>query len=154
MRYKVEVSSQKPYNPLDADSVAANRFPPLTEIKSELEQYIKDGQGLIILHKSLYEYRYDTRLTDYHRVDSIGTIGHIDSVVIENGKLFIIVEMNDNFVPDKKYICFYRSTMQSDPLSTDRTLHISHLFAVDLVTVLETELTDSITLSTIEVYEA
>ena len=144
MWYKVEVRTK-------ASKDVINRFPSLEELQEAVEYYIERGQGIVNFHTSMYEYTYDTMLNDYHRVDSNNVIGHIVHTLIENDKFYIIVDFSKEFDPEKNYICFYRSIMQANPKETDRTLHITNLFAVDLVTVLDSELKENLNLSEVTV---
>lgn len=148
MLYKVELKTKM------APSVPVDRYPTLEEIKNAMEGYIHTGQGIVTLHRSFYEYRWDTELSDYLKVDSVETVGHIANVVNENNeKIFLLVDFNTAYEPTENYICFYRASMQSNPKDTDRRLHISNLFAVDLVTILEDEKTENMELSSIKLVE-
>lgn len=149
MLYKIQVTS----------SIAANRkaefqvrYPLLEEAKDALISYITLGQGIVTLHRSFYEYQYDTKLNAYHKVDSTVIIGQIRNAFIENDKLFVTVDVNDTYNLDKKYICFYRATLQSEPHSTDRRLRITSLFAVDLIVILDNEIDQISELSIVEPY--
>ena len=103
---------------------SVNRYPPVGELKKFLVMYMESGQGIVILHDSFYDYQYDTKLSSYHKVDD---------------KLYLIVEFNDTFNPEKDYICFYRANLESDPREQERTLKITNLFAIDLITIAESE---------------
>lgn len=119
---------------------SVNRYPPVGELKKFLVMYMESGQGIVILHDSFYDYQYDTKLSSYHKVDSHNVIGHMLDVIVENDdKLYLIVEFNDTFNPEKDYICFYRANLESDPREQERTLKITNLFAIDLITIVESE---------------
>ena len=147
MLYKVELKTKQ-------TSELPNRYPTLSETKDALEEYIHTGQGIVSLHRSFYDYHWDTELSDYLKVDSIETVGHITQVFIENEqKIFLLIDFNETFEPKDEYICFYRATMQPNPKEQDRRFHISNLFAVDLVTILESEKTENMELSSIKLVE-
>lgn len=118
-----------------------NRYPPVGELKKFLVMYMESGQGIVILHDSFYDYQYDTKLSNYHKVDSHNVIGHIVDVLTDENeeKIYLIVEFNDTFNAKKEYICYYRANLESDPREKDRTLKITDLFAVDLITIAESE---------------
>jgi hypothetical protein len=134
-------------------SYSIKKLPTPEILKEALDNYIETGKGAVVLHSSLYDYRYDTKLSDYHNVDSISVAGHIKKTTIEDEEVYAFIELNDDVDANKRYICFYRATMQSDPAMDDRTLRITNLFAVDLIRVLDTELTDNTQLSSFEVVE-
>lgn len=147
MRVKVEVK-------VPTDKGAIKRMPSNEEIKDALDHYCIGFNGVVIYHSSLYDYQFDTQGSDYHSVDSIVIIGHIESTLVEKDKVYSIIEVGDEktvepILMENKYICFFRAQMQANPKSTDRTLHISNLFAVDMIHVLESEMTDSLELSEI-----
>ena len=91
---------------------SVNRYPPVGELKKFLVMYMVSDRG----------------------------IGHMLDVIVENDdKLYLIVEFNDTFNPEKDYICFYRANLESDPREQERTLKITNLFAIDLITIAESE---------------
>lgn len=150
--YKVELRTHF----TNATDVMSGRFPSFQELKNAIDGYMVTGQGIVVIHKSLFDYRYDTESADYHKVDSAGIVGHIlDTIIINNSgeqKVYLIIEFNDSFSVDKHYILYYRATMQTDPTQKDHRLHFTNLFVVDLITVLDKELTDNIQLSSVEDY--
>jgi len=131
----------------------ASRFPSIQELKDALDGYRIHGQGIVVNHSSLFDYRYDTESSDYHKVESAGTIGIMQSSIIIDDKIYLVIDFNENFDPEKNHILYYRATVQTNPQSQDHKLHFSNLFAIDLITVLDKEMTDTIQLSTIELYE-
>lgn len=130
MWYKVEVVTK-------VSKAVPNRLPPVEELQEAFEHYIERGQGIVNIHRDRYEYHYDLMLNDYHKVDSNEVIGHIGHTILEGDKLYLAIDFNDKFDPNKKYVCFYRAIIQSIPEKQDYLLHISNLFAVDLVVISE-----------------
>lgn len=118
--YKVEIKTN--------DSI--KRMPDIREVKRAIDEYCVGFNGVVIHHNSYYDYNYDTSLKDYHVVDSNNIIGQVVSTVIEDGKLFGIMDLTDDFNSDRNYICFYRANMQSQDSSR---FEITNLFAVDLI---------------------
>lgn len=149
MRLKIEVQNSGSEDARRNHTIT--RLPSAEALKEAIENYIHTGNGAVILHSSLYDYRYDTKLADYHKVDSISIAGHIFEVTVENGIVYVNIELNDDININKKYICFYRATMESDPNLADRTLVITNLFSVDLITVLDSELSENTNLSSFEI---
>ena len=112
-----------------------HRVPDVSKIQKAIEEYSVGFKGAVVLHKSLYEYRYDTRNKFYNDVDTRNIIGHIHSTVIENEKLFLIIEVDDTFLQDAKYICFFRSRMEKTPDAKSTEFNEINIFAVDLTMV-------------------
>ncbi len=135
-----------------SSSGAGDRLPSVSDLVTALEQYKELGQGVVIYHNSLYDYKYDTKLSDYTKVDSKQIVGHLLGEEIEDNQLFLIIEFNDTFDPERNCICFYRAIMESNPSSEDRRLKITNLFAIDYVAVLDSELTEYVTLSSMIPY--
>ena len=115
-----------------------NRFPNIDKIKEEIDKYSIGFKGAIVLHKSMYEYMYDLK-ESYNDVDKKNIIGHIDDIEKENGKLFLIIETPDTFLQDKKYICFFRSKMETTPSANTSKFDEINIFAVDLIMIGESE---------------
>ena len=90
MRYKIEVLTV-------TDEKISNRFPSLEDIKKSIDDYSEGFKGLIILHDTLYDYSYDISGSNYHTVDTTTAIGHINSTIIENDKLYINVDLTKQF---------------------------------------------------------
>lgn len=127
MKYKIELKT-KIFN----DS-QKKRMPSLERIKEAVDAYSKDGKGLIVKHDSIFDYHYNTRVDGYNTVDSLAVIGHITDSVIEDDKLFLIVNINNNETLDYKCICFFRSRMQNTADNEDNTFNLFDIFAVDLI---------------------
>ena len=133
----------------------SGRYPDLQELKEALDKYKIQGQGIVVQHSSLFDYRYDTESSDYHKVESAGTIGIMKDSLIEDEKIYLIIDFNNSFDENKKYILFYRATVQTNPGTSDHNLHFSNLFAIDLITVLDKEQDDmlSTNLSSVVPYD-
>lgn len=128
------------------------RYPNIYELKKFLESYIDLGQGIVILHDSFYDYKFDTKLSSYHTVDSSHVVGHVIKVLLEDEKIYLVIEFNETFNPEKHYICYYRANLESDPRLSDRTLKITNLFAIDLITIADSEMDTIGELSSFEPY--
>ena len=146
MRYKVEVLQI-------TDKKLINRYPSLEDVKKAIDDYSEGFKGIVILHDTLYDYNYDTSGTNYHKVDSTFSIGHIESSVIEDNTLYIDIDVSKDLNLNKKYICFYRANMESMARLNDKTLSITDLFAVDLVIVADSEISENMRFSEISVIE-
>ena len=127
MKYKIELKT-KIFN----DS-QKKRMPSLERIKEAIDAYSKDGKGLIVKHDSIFDYHYNTRVDGYNTVDSLAVVGHITNSIIEDDKLFLIVNINNNETLDYKCICFFRSRMQNTADNKDNTFNLFDIFAVDLI---------------------
>lgn len=123
---------------------------------AKLKEYASGNKGLVSYHNSFYDYQYDTKLNNYHVVDPIVTIGNIADVELINGKVFIILDCNNELSldPSERYICFYRSVMESGMRSRSRRLKFTNLFAVDIIHINEDEVTDKMELSTVEAVDS
>lgn len=127
MKYKIELKT-KIFN----DS-QKKRMPSLEKIKEAIDVYSKNGKGLLVKHDSVFDYQYNTRVDGYNTVDSLAVVGHITNSVIEDDKLFLIVNINNNESLDYKCICFFRSRMQNTADNEDNTFNLFDIFAVDLI---------------------
>lgn len=116
-----------------------HRIPDVEKIQKAIETYSVGFKGAVVLHKSLYEYRYDTRNMSYNDVDTRNIIGHIQSTEISENKLFLIIEVDDTFLQDAKYICFFRSRMETTPGANTPKFNEIDIFAVDLTMVGDSE---------------
>lgn len=128
------------------------RLPTQLELVMAIKEYASGSKGLVLYHDSFYDYQYDTKLNNYHAVDSIVTIGNITDVERKDGKVFIILDCNDEkpLDPSERYICFYRSVMESGLRSRSRRLKFTNLFAIDIIHIEEDEVTERMELSTVE----
>lgn len=133
-------------------SAAETRLPTPSELVVKLKDYASGNKGLVLYHKNFYEYQYDTKLNNYHTVDSIATIGDITDVERDGDRVFIIIDCREaaQLDPDERYICFYRAVMESGSNSKSRRLKFTNLFAVDIIHIDEDEVTDKMELSTVE----
>jgi hypothetical protein len=122
-----------------SEHTTVTRLPYAKDLKDAVDKYITTGQGVVVLHQSLYDYRYDTKLSDYHKVDSISIAGHVVASEVRGEKVFVTIELNDSVSTEKRYLCFYRAPMQSAPSMVDHTLMLTNLFSIDLITVLDKE---------------
>lgn len=137
-------------------NVSETRLPTQSELVKKLKDYASGNKGLVLYHKSFYDYHYDTKLNNYHTVDSIATIGDVIDVVATGDKVFIVVDCREDaiFDPDERYICFYRAVMESGTNSKSRRLKFTNLFAVDIIHINEDEVTDKMEFSTVELITA
>lgn len=133
-------------------NVSETRLPTQSELMKKLKDYASGNKGLVLYHKSFYDYQYDTKLNNYHTVDSITTIGDITDVESNGSKVFIVIDCRENapIDPDERYICFYRAVMESDTGSKSRRLKFTNLFAVDIIRINEDEVTDKMEFSVVE----
>lgn len=133
MKIKVELKTK-----LSNDEL--HRAPELDKLKEVVDEYSIGFKGAVVLHQSLYEYNYDTKNSSYDNVDKKSMIGHIESSDIENGKLFLIIDVSESLsVTDSKYICFFRSRMQTTTGSKSPVFDEIGLFSVDLIRIGENE---------------
>lgn len=152
MMIKIELKTSMVNDPL-------NRIPSLEKIQSAMADYAQGFKGLVVLHESLYDYRYDTKTASYTRVDSNQVIGNIRNTEINNHKLYLIIDVNDSFIKnrrtvlDKHLICFFRSNMQSVPGSKSVTFDKLNIFAVDIIVVGDNETVTEDYLSEIVILE-
>lgn len=146
MNYKIELKIPG-INGLDE----YNRMPGLNDIKIALDKYSYGQKGIIILHDTMYAYKYDTQAnTNYHNVDSRQVIGRVYDTIIDQDKIYIHVDVKTDMIDlNEQYICFFRAQMESETL-LNKQLKITNLFAIDLVHVLEQEKTEKMEFSTIE----
>lgn len=145
MLYKIELKT--------ITNDTKNRMPTLNKVKQYIDDYADGNNGVIVYHTSFYEYRYDTRIAYYDHVDSHGIIGHVVSSMIEDEKLYIVADINENFVPEGQFICAYRAIMDSSVESNDIDFDQFHLFAIDLIHIAEDESMTIEKLSNVEFYE-
>lgn len=131
----------------------SSRLPIKEELVDALNKFKTTGQGLIVLHQSLYDYKYDTQLTGYKKVDSKTICGHLLRAELEDDKVYVIFEANE---PDKligkNYICFYRAIMQTT-VSDDDKFHYENLFAIDLITIKDNEYLETLPVQTLTSYD-
>ena len=132
MKIKVELKTK-------VENDEFGRVPDINKIKEAIEEYTVGFKGLIVLHNSIYDYQYDTRNKSYNDVDTKSVIGHIISSEIEDDKLFLIIEVTDTTIEGDRYICFFRSRMETTPDAKDNKFNDFNIFAVDLVNVEESE---------------
>lgn len=146
MKYKIWLKVPK-INRFDGED---RRGPSLETIQKHLEYYCAGFRGIIVLHDSMYNYMYDTKsLRYYNTVDSVNIIGHIESSVIENGKLYIIAILDDEkFDSTKDYLCVYRAEMRTNP-ENNKELMVLNFFSVDLINVEINERTPAMVFSDI-----
>lgn len=133
------------------------RLPAPWGLMNKLIEYASGNKGMVLYHNSLYEYRYDTKLNNYHSVDSIVSIGNIADVQMIDGKVFIILDCINEMGLDvnERYICFYRAVMEPGMRRPNiRRLQFTNLFAVDIIHINEDELTDKMELSIVEAFDS
>ena len=145
MLYKIELKT--------ISNDAKGRMPSLENIKKYLDEYSKGNNGVIVLHNSFYDYRYDTRIAYYDHVDTHGIIGHIISSSIEYDKIYLIADINEDVTIEGEYVCTYRAIMGTSIESDDTLFDQFHLFAIDLIHIAEDESLPKDKLSSIELYE-
>lgn len=130
------------------------RLPYPEDLKAAIDQYMTLGQGVVVYHNSFFDYKYDTKLNNYHNVDSISVAGHVIESVVEDNQVYVYIDLNEEINKDESYLCFYRATMQSDPQMPDHTLKITNLFSIDLIHIEQKEIeTDHINPPTFEIIE-
>jgi hypothetical protein len=120
MKYKIELITQILTNASSVNIV-------LHSLKKCVDDYANGGRGVIVGHDSLSDYIYDTTANKYNQVDTRGVIGHVVESVIENGRFYIIADINDDIVLSDKLICFYRSNIKDN--------QYINFFAIDLITI-------------------
>lgn len=116
-----------------------HRIPPLKQIKSAIDKYSEGFKGVVVLHESLYDYRYDTRGNSYTNVDSRQVVGSVMNTEINNDKLYLIIDVNETFDINKKVICFFRSNMQCSPGSKSLIFDELNIFVIDIINIGDTE---------------
>lgn len=102
-------------------------------LERKLKEYSVGFNGVIVYHNSFYEYRFDIK-SSYNKVDSKGATGHMTDISIEDDKIYIIFESNNELNLDDKYICYYRAIFDKEELET------TYIFAIDLVNVSDTDI--------------
>ena len=130
MNYKIELKTT-------VLNDKSNRMPSIERFKDIIDEYSVGFKGIVLLHDSLYDYRYDTKLQGYHSVDSNTVIGRVTSTVIEDGKLYLIVDCIRELDTNKQFICGFRSKLESKSGSV--TFDSVNVFAIDLVSIGENE---------------
>ena len=130
-----------------------HRIPSLNVVKKAVDTYSVGFKGVVVLHDSLYDYKYDTRSAMYSTVDSRRVVGNIQSSEIMGEKLFLIVDVNGGFLQDKSCICFFRSQMQAIPGSNSATFDDLNIFVIDLIMVGDNEKVDEQYLSEVVVLD-
>lgn len=127
------------------------RIPTLEKIQTALDKYSEGFKGVVVLHNSLYEYRYDTKNNLYSGVDSNQIIGNIRYTEVDNDKLYLFIEANDSFNVNNRFICFFRSNMQSAPGNRSAVFDDLNIFVVDIVTIGDNETVDDSRLSEVTI---
>lgn len=130
MKYKIELKTK-------ITNDKSNRMPSIEKMKDIIDEYSVGFKGIILLHDSLYDYRYDTKLQGYHSVDSNTVIGRTTSTVIEDGKLYLIVDCIRELDVNNQFICTFRSKLESK--SGNVTFDSINVFAIDLISIGENE---------------
>lgn len=130
-----------------------HRVPSLTVVKKAVDAYSVGFKGVVVLHDSLYDYKYDTRSAMYSTVDSRHVVGNIQSSEITGEKLFLIVDVNEKFLQDSDCICFFRSQMQAVPGSNSATFDDLNIFVVDLIMIGDSEKVDEQYLSEVVILD-
>ena len=145
MLYKIELKT--------ISNDTKNRMPSLKNIKKYIDEYSEGNNGVIVLHNSFYDYRYDTRIAYYDHIDTHGIVGHITSSLINLNKVYLIADINEDVTIEGEYVCIYRAIMSTSIESNNTLFDQFHLFAVDLIHIAEDESLSKDKLSSIEIYE-
>ena len=130
-----------------------HRVPSLNVVKKAVDTYSVGFKGVVVLHDSLYDYKYDTRSAMYSTVDSRQVVGNIRSSEITEEKLFLIVDVNDKFLKGRDCICFFRSQMQAVPGSNSATFDDLNIFVIDLIMIGDNEKVDEQYLSEVTILD-
>lgn len=112
-----------------------NRMPNAKELKSIIDKYSEGNKGLVIGHDSFYDFQYDTMNTGYDTIDTTGAIGFIQSSFIEDDKLFLVININDNITISDRVILFYRAKLRNTNKDVSVTLNSVELIAIDLINI-------------------
>ena len=141
MKYKIELKT-------NIVNDGYKRMPSLEDIKLVIDKYSFGFKGIVLFHDSLYDYTFDTKLNNYHNVDSNMVIGNITKTIIEDNKLYLIVDCVKDLDLDEKYICTFRAKLKSSIKNDKFVFDSIEMISVDLiiveknVTVLEKDLSE------------
>lgn len=128
-----------------------NRMPSLDKMKLFIENSATGFNLVVIYHKSLYEYKYDTKGSSYSTVDSRQTIGHVKSVEISNDELYLIIDTTKDIDVTNNFMVILRSELKSDPTNGSVVFDTVRIFCIDMIQILDNEDVGSEYLSKIEI---
>lgn len=127
-----------------------NRIPPLEELVEIINSSSVGFNLTVVHHESLYDYNFDTKESTYNVIDSRQVVGHVESAVVENDEIYLILDLDTDFDVEQEFIIIPRASLKSTPGSDSIVFDEINIFCIDIITIGDTEDINPDNLTTLE----